>query len=943
MPRPAVRRAFDGSNGRVRPLAAVVLALVITLLAAPRAEAVPIVTYKCTPAPQDCSGWYRSNVSIDWTVLPSDATISGCQDKTYTTDTAGTNELCNADDGVASVTVQLKIRVDKTAPETTAGTPSRAADVNGWYNRPVGIAFTGVDQTSGIDTCSAPTYSGPDSGAASLSGTCRDKAGNVSASFPYGLKYDETDPSVTAAVPERSANTAGWFNRPVGFDVQGADAMSGIASCPSTNYTGPDSAVASFTGTCTDRAGNSVTRQFGLKYDATAPVATAAQVARGPDANGWYRQPVSVSFSGSDQLSGIRACDTVTYDGPDSGAASASGTCTDDAGNVSSPLSFRLSYDETKPVVTNGQAARSADSNGWYNHEVGVAFSGNDQTSGVQACTATVYGGPDTGTAAVPGICTDRAGNTSSALGFGLKYDETGPSVTGSSPDRQPDVNGWYNHPVGFDFAGSDATSGLSDCTPVTYDQPDSAAGTVTGRCRDRAGNVSSRPFALKYDSTPPTSTGVTPGRSPNGAGWYNRPVLLAFVGSDQTSGVDLCTSTSYNGPDSAAASVSGTCTDRAGNRSAARDFDLKYDETAPQATGAAPARPPNAAGWYNRPVDVAFSGSDATSGLDACAAPSYDGPDSAVASVAGACTDRAGNASLPLTLAMKYDETDPEVTGAEADRQPDEGGWFLHPVRFDFTGADETSGIAACPPVVYSGPDGPSSAVTGECRDRADNLSRRSFALKFDGNPPGIPDLQVSAGDRRLALTWQTTADVVSVEVLRTPGVDSDAGTLVYGGPGTSFTDERVENGVRYTYEVTVWDVAGNRASKTVTGIPVAAPATDVSAVPPAPVGRQPARRLIAPLPGAIVRMGRPPMLRWVRIRRASYYNVQLFRVRRKILTVWPVGPRYQLKTRWTYGGKLRRLEPGHYRWIVWPGYGPRSRADYGKAIGRSTFDVRR
>jgi len=27
----------------------------------------------------------------------------------------------------------------------------------------------------------------------------------------------------------------------------------------------------------------------------------------------------------------------------------------------------------------------------------------------------------------------------------------------------------------------------------------------------------------------------------------------------------------------------------------------------------------------------------------------------------------------------------------------------------------------------------------------------------------------------------------------------------------------------------------------------------------------------------------------------------------------------------------------------MVWPGYGPRSKADYGKAIGRSTFVVRR
>ena len=30
------------------------------MAAAPAAQAVPSVTFKCTPAPQDCSGWYRT-------------------------------------------------------------------------------------------------------------------------------------------------------------------------------------------------------------------------------------------------------------------------------------------------------------------------------------------------------------------------------------------------------------------------------------------------------------------------------------------------------------------------------------------------------------------------------------------------------------------------------------------------------------------------------------------------------------------------------------------------------------------------------------------------------------------------------------------------------------------------------------------------------------------
>ena len=47
----------------------------LTLLAAPAAKAAPSVTYECTPAPQDCSGWYRSDVSVDWTVVATDESV----------------------------------------------------------------------------------------------------------------------------------------------------------------------------------------------------------------------------------------------------------------------------------------------------------------------------------------------------------------------------------------------------------------------------------------------------------------------------------------------------------------------------------------------------------------------------------------------------------------------------------------------------------------------------------------------------------------------------------------------------------------------------------------------------------------------------------------------------------------------------------------------------
>jgi hypothetical protein len=81
--------------------------------------------------------------------------------------------------------------------------------------------------------------------------------------------------------------------------------------------------------------------------------------------------------------------------------------------------------------------------------------------------------------------------------------------------------------------------------------------------------------------------------------------------------------------------------------------------------------------------------------------------------------------------------------------------------------------------------------------------------------------------------------------------------------------------------------------------------------------------------------------LLRWTPVRGARYYNLQVFRGGRKILSVWPSRPRYKLTSRWSYGGKIRRLVPGRYRWRVWPGYGPRSKGDYGKQIGPRTFTL--
>jgi hypothetical protein len=266
--------------------------------------------------------------------------------------------------------------------------------------------------------------------------------------------------------------------------------------------------------------------------------------------------------------------------------------------------------------------------------------------------------------------------------------------------------------------------------------------------------------------------------------------------------------------------------------------------------------------------------------------------------------------------------------------------------VRFDIQASDATSGIADCPSVTYGGPDSASASFSAGCRDQAGNTASRLFSLKYDATPPVLSELKATGGNRTVTLSWRAGPDTEWVEVVRTPGLGDDPATTVFRGLAASFVDGRVSSGVRYNYEVRAHDPAGNAASQTAVAVPAAG---GPDAAPPGPTARTPVgprarrRRLIAPRTGTIVRPGHPPLLRWTPVRGARYYNLQLWRRGVKILSVWPARPHYQLKRRWTYGGRRWRLEPGRYRWLVWPGFGPRSKADYGRRIGPGWFRVGR
>jgi hypothetical protein len=96
--------------------------------------------------------------------------------------------------------------------------------------------------------------------------------------------------------------------------------------------------------------GGETTKSVTIRVDKTPPSASAS-ADRQPDANGWYNRLLTVTALGTDATSGIAACSSGQYAGPDNVSALVAGSCSDIAGNVT-PTSFSFKYDATAPSVT---------------------------------------------------------------------------------------------------------------------------------------------------------------------------------------------------------------------------------------------------------------------------------------------------------------------------------------------------------------------------------------------------------------------------------------------------------------------------------------------------------------------------------------------------------------------------------------------------------------
>lgn len=261
---------------------------------------------------------------------------------------------------------------------------------------------------------------------------------------------------------------------------------------------------------------------------------------------------------------------------------------------------------DTSPPTTTASLTPSApdSASGWYVSRVHLTLYPNDP-DGASDVASTKYS-TDGGTTwsdytgsvsfasdgqyTVLFYSTDKAGNRQATQSVSFKIDQTPPRVTGT-PDRSPDHNGWYNHPLTVTWTGDDGTgSGVASCdAPSTYTSPDSATVSVTGHCSDEAGNLGSGSYGpFPYDATKPTVSAVLTPASLASTGWHNIATgapTVSFLCSDATSGIDGSCPSSYTFPEGQNLSHFASVSDKAGNTNSAGVSGINVDLTPPTCT----------------------------------------------------------------------------------------------------------------------------------------------------------------------------------------------------------------------------------------------------------------------------------------------------------------------------------------------------------------------
>jgi hypothetical protein len=156
------------------------------------------------------------------------------------------------------------------------------SDCSGWYRAQVTLKWDWNNTTASPNRgdCNDRTLTADTPGTKIYCEVIDDASGDVTGRTAT-IMIDRTPPAIPGPGFARPPDYNGWFNSPVAFNFVGEDATSGVESCTSGAYGGPDGAGVSIAGSCRDIAGNVATASFALNYDATPPTRPAVRAIPG--------------------------------------------------------------------------------------------------------------------------------------------------------------------------------------------------------------------------------------------------------------------------------------------------------------------------------------------------------------------------------------------------------------------------------------------------------------------------------------------------------------------------------------------------------------------------------------------------------------------------------------------------------------------------------------
>ncbi|MFN8019442.1 MAG: Calx-beta domain-containing protein [Acidimicrobiales bacterium] len=500
------------------------------------------VTAERTPA-ANAAGWSNVPVVVSYSCTGGAAPVSCPAPETVGEGIGGSSSGTATDAGGASASASISgIDVDLTAP-TGSGAPTAPAPSSGWYRDPVTVAWSCDDALSGVASCPADSTLSGEGAAVTASATVVDVAGNVAQITSDPVAIDRTPP-VTAV-----SDVPGWAPSGLEVSFSPSDNLSGVASTWVAVDGGPaqdggglvtiggegphDIEVWSL-----DVAGNEEVHQhLHVEIDDGAPTLTVAMEAT-PGNDGWARSPATITWTCSDERSGVASC-TAPSTVSEQGRSAVAGHAVDRAGNATN-VTIVFSIDSVAPEATPSAPAPNA--SGWYRTPVTVTWSCSDATSGVATCPGPRTLGDDGADQVAHGEVVDHAGNRASSDLAGISIDGTAPTITGATT-TPGDAGGWHHGPVTVHFSCDDATSGVASCPE---DQVVSTVGTttVTGTVQDRAGNTAVGTVTVRIDGGAPVVTATLTSAEAPTFGIYGGTVTAHLHATDDLGVASLTWST---------------------------------------------------------------------------------------------------------------------------------------------------------------------------------------------------------------------------------------------------------------------------------------------------------------------------------------------------------------------------------------------------------------